>query len=1244
MKWIDTQQLRDWAGRKGAREQFPVMMRDLVMASVKDISDIRYIRFPGGEAGQVRGYDGELNVAVSTPNFPKDRSIWEFGVGDDPAAKFASDYKKRVKEIPAAERASMTLIFATPRAWDKPRKKLPDFLKPYKAKKDFADVRYIDGAELEQWLDRHGAVGAKYAKQIIGFVPEKGALSTDEFWDGYSKRFQPPLTEEVALSAREDQAGRMVEHLMGKSGSMVLIGDAPDEVSAVAVAAIRSSSADNRKFLEARTLIVSKEEAAQQLSVPDRYSFLVAPSAQKMGGALSSYGPAISSLDFRPSGQRYERLERPSTRTWSEALRTMGLDERDAEIVARKSGRSLSILERQLAAAGATKPAWAALGRDLVPALLAGSWDSRHEGDKRVIAELAGTTYDEAEAKLRPLLERHDSPIDREGGVWQLRAPVDALTNLAANVGSEHLAALKRVATQVFVSDDLPDPGKERFGTSDAPYSSWLRGGVANTLLMLAALHEEVGIEAGENPASVVEGLIAGLPGLNSNPNVILSLEQQLPYLMEAVPDPLLAALEQLLEGETETTATFFAEKGEFGFPRTRLPNLLWALEVAAWDPVLFPRTALVLAGLSDRDPGGKSGNRPLNSLRNIFVAWSPSTNASLEDRLETIDALATRYPEVGWRLLVQLLPRMHDAKGPTQRPRFRDAGASDREVLTDIIIERTYGAYTDRVLSQVDGHPDRWLAVIKAFPLFSDDRRSQFLAMMDEYGSSTAGDERIEFRRALQSVHDRHRRFSTADWALPEEDIERLAVLIAKLEGGNPIDQARLLFDGRLPLYGENYEAAQRESERRRGEAVVSIAESSGAAGILDLVATARLPRLVASAVAQSITDDRVIVDLLNSGAPTEEAGEFVTALAGMLRSLRGPDFDASMIEIAEAGSWSHARIATVLLNWPDGPETWSFIDTLGKEISELFWARRGPHIFEGTAAELEVLVCKYLAAGRAGNALIAIHGHMKKMSWPLLATILGMRIKEINEHGLQGDDGYYVEELFRSLRERDDVPWLDLARWEYAYFPLLEYRDPGLAIFKLMARDPEFFVSILKDVFVEDGTNPDDQPTSEKERHRGNASHRILIAFGRAPGEKNGVIDETALNAWVDGMLAEAAKAKLMNIVPSYIGKALAHASPDGDVWPPAPVARVLERLKSPDVERGMMIGRYNMRGVYMKAMFEGGKQERDLAQQYREWAKANAAFPRTKAMLNAVAKRWDAYAKEADEQASRDRLRFE
>jgi hypothetical protein len=143
-----------------------------------------------------------------------------------------------------------------------------------------------------------------------------------------------------------------------------------------------------------------------------------------------------------------------------------------------------------------------------------------------------------------------------------------------------------------------------------------------------------------------------------------------------------------------------------------------------------------------------------------------------------------------------------------------------------------------------------------------------------------------------------------------------------------------------------------------------------------------------------------------------------------------------------------------------------------------------------------------------------MAAHPREKELSWPVAATLLSSRVAEINRGGMSSDmDGYHVSELFKSLRDRADVDKLDLARWEYVYFPMLEHHDGKLELFNRMAADPEFFVSILRDVYIQDDAHGGEKESTEEERIRGTISHRILIANELVPGETNGVIDEAAL-----------------------------------------------------------------------------------------------------------------------------------
>ncbi|MGZ5030189.1 MAG: hypothetical protein ACXV8I_06270 [Methylobacter sp.] len=64
MRWITAIKLQNWADTIQARTIFPGMVADLICATVDDIS---HIRFPRGEKGQVRGFDGVLEATGVPP-------------------------------------------------------------------------------------------------------------------------------------------------------------------------------------------------------------------------------------------------------------------------------------------------------------------------------------------------------------------------------------------------------------------------------------------------------------------------------------------------------------------------------------------------------------------------------------------------------------------------------------------------------------------------------------------------------------------------------------------------------------------------------------------------------------------------------------------------------------------------------------------------------------------------------------------------------------------------------------------------------------------------------------------------------------------------------------------------------------------------------------------------------------------------------------------------------------------------
>jgi hypothetical protein len=80
MKWITASDLTTWSGSPGARTDLPELLGDLIRATADSISSFR---FPSGDAGNVRGFDGHLDSNTGGFNVPQGVSYWELKTSKD---------------------------------------------------------------------------------------------------------------------------------------------------------------------------------------------------------------------------------------------------------------------------------------------------------------------------------------------------------------------------------------------------------------------------------------------------------------------------------------------------------------------------------------------------------------------------------------------------------------------------------------------------------------------------------------------------------------------------------------------------------------------------------------------------------------------------------------------------------------------------------------------------------------------------------------------------------------------------------------------------------------------------------------------------------------------------------------------------------------------------------------------------------------------------------------------------------
>ncbi|THJ48822.1 hypothetical protein E9536_35260 [Burkholderia sp. LS-044] len=1250
MRWVTATNLQQWADTLQARTNFPALVADLIRATAANIMDIR---FPSGDKGQVRGFDGVLEATGMPPYVPDGRSIWEFGVTEGAAGKATSDYEKRTAQADEAARKETTFVFVSPRTWDNPTVKLPDWVQAKREQRDWKDVKYIDGAMLEDWLSACPAVAARWARYELRLMPSAGARSIDEFWEEFSNRFSPALVEQVPLAGRESQAEGLLRGLSEGTSKLAYAADSPDEVLAFAIAAIRRAEPAVRFFLEARTLIVDTEEAARALAGKEGLIFLPRGQARGLAGLLAQYGPTIVSAGADEKRSNHVLLNRPHSSALGKAFVAMGFTEEQGYEIAQRCGRSLAVLARQRPSGTAERPEWMDSAEPLVPALLAGAWATSSNPDQTILCTLARCAeYEMVEAPLRKLAKLKDPPVDHVGDVWTMRSSVDAFVHLGHLIGAEHLRQFSAAATEVFSyippvpkEDELFRPMSERQDT----HSNWLREGLMTMLLHMAVLHEQADFTVqGTTPQEFVNGIVRGLPGLSNDYRLLASLQDNLALLAEAAPIPFLEALERLLEGDCAAIKPIFDEHKGFLTPRTYHVGLLWALETLAWDPGLLLRSAMCLARLAAIDPGGSLSNRPINSLRAIFLSWSPNTSARAKQRTAVLAHIVKAVPAIAWPLLTKLLPRSHDTSSPTATPKFREFGGAEEEALTYGVVWESQAAVVRLALEQAGQDPDRWATLIGAMSEFPAESLDSMLSALDVVLAEVTSESRFLIWDALRREANRHRTFADTDWALRPEVLSRVDAVIEKFKPDDPLLQSIWLFDDWMPPVpgvAATAEDPMAPVDAARSEAIRVIVASSGVQGVVELAKRVKLPRSVAVASQSLQLPREQLAELLRLAVESGDGLDAVSATViaeGLTRF--GKSFANDVQNTVAELTVEPSRTARLLTGLGENRRTWDIVSSFGPEVNEAYWAQKHTYAVAGDTDELLFAIESYASRGRPMAAIETAVRRLKEVASDTLLRLLDSAIPEINasQGRLDTMTAYYLEQVFDELGTRNDVVPEALAKREFAYLPCFSRRKKPLTLHRLMVERAGLFMEAICAVFK--AANAEAREVSENEQRLAVAAYDLLGSLQLLPGQAGNDVDGKILLQWCYEVRDLAKEMDRVDVTDGRIGHLLAHAPAsllDG-AWPHEAVRFAIESVASDELENGLAVERFNMRGIYSKGIGEGGDQERELARQTRAWADAMQDFPRTSAMLMRIADGWMHDAEHADVDAAKQSLR--
>jgi hypothetical protein len=499
------------------------------------------------------------------------------------------------------------------------------------------------------------------------------------------------------------------------------------------------------------------------------------------------------------------------------------------------------------------------------------------------------------------------------------------------------------------------------------------------------------------------------------------------------------------------------------------------------------------------------------------------------------------------------------------------------------------------------------------------------------------------------------HRSFPDAEWALPEGDVAELVDLMKLFEPRDAVNQFRWLFDDQMPHFVEGFADDSDLKDRRelvlkrRIEAFEVIESEIGLDGTIQLAETVALPWDLGVAAGHAVKDDTKVMQILyHLGSGDDNTKKFEQAFVRIKEQMLGFDWVVNTFQKLREMGISMTGCLEFLQALTEKPELWDFIDTLGQEITQNYWKCCYGSVFDVPDEKKPIAIDRLLEAGRPVTALkVACYFSSKLPTASLVKTLRTFATEQSQEP--LNLSALEIEEALKELDNRSDCPRDDLVQLEWLYIRLLgsvgRSRPPKL-LHQEASNNPEFFAEVIRYIFKsKEGDEEESNLPDEQEQPVAEMCNELLNSWLGCPGmSESGHIDDNILQDWIDKARIIAAKDRRSEIADVYIGHALAHSTKNGKTLPQEAVCHAIDRLNNADINRGFEIEIGNMRGVTSRGAFDGGDQERTLAQLFRENAmKIRDRWPTTASLLDHIATRYDNDAKHYDQRAEEIDLKY-
>ena len=367
-------------------------------------------------------------------------------------------------------------------------------------------------------------------------------------------------------------------------------------------------------------------------------------------------------------------------------------------------------------------------------------------------------------------------------------------------------------------------------------------------------------------------------------------------------------------------------DSGPFASPRRA--ELLWALECLAWK--YLGRVSFILAKLSRTVIDDNWVNKPTSSLQAIYRSWMPQTSASLEERMQALEALVKRFPDIGWQICIEQLNVGTLLGHDSQRPRWRSDASGAGQIVTRKEMAEFNRKALDLALAWSQHDQKTLRDLIERLSGLSEEDQVKVWGLIDAWADSDAAE------NAKADLREWIRRFAftrrTRSRGINEATRDRARVAYEKLQSRDLIIRHSWLFaehwveasDDEIQDEEFDYSRHEEWAQRLRTSAIKEIWTERGFEGVMALLSHSNAPGTVGQFLGWCITDTNMRADFLRQCL--SQRGDPKTTIDGCIAGflLSVDEKERSTIFSTVAAGIADDQLVRLFLCAPFGQDTW--------------------------------------------------------------------------------------------------------------------------------------------------------------------------------------------------------------------------------------------------------------------------------------------------------------------------------